>query len=90
MSAIEFDVTAQRPSLEQYYRGPGAGVGLADIWPGATVSYASSQTYWATRGMDGFITGTTRVVSPVCGFRSWPKQLDAEAGHLFDEYATHD
>jgi hypothetical protein len=89
---IEFDVTAQTPSLEHYHRGwtPGPGVGLAGIWLGAIVSDASGQTYWGLRGLDDFVAGMTHVVSPVCGFRSLPKRLDAEASHLFDEYASID
>jgi hypothetical protein len=89
---IEFDVTAQTPSLEHYHRSwtPSAGVGLAGIWLGAIVSDASGKTYWGLRGLDDFVTGMTHVVSPVCGFRSLPKRLDTEAGHLFDEYKSID
>lgn len=32
----------------------------------------------------------THVVSPVCGFRSLPKDLGAEAPHLYPEYSTLD
>ncbi len=89
---IEFDVTAQTPSLEHYRRGwtPSDDVGLAGIWLGAIVSDASGQTYWGLRGLEDFITGMTHVVSPVCGFRSLSKQLDTQAGHLFEEYASID
>ena len=92
LDQIEFEVTKESPSLDHYRRGwtPSPGVGSAGIWLGAIVSDASGQTYWGLRGLDDFVVGMTHVVSPICGFRSLPKQLDADAGHLFDEYASID
>ncbi|WP_255642303.1 hypothetical protein [Mycobacterium sp. WUMAC-067] len=69
---------------------PAEGVGLAGIWLGAIVSDEAGTDYWAVRGMDDFVVGMTHVVSPICGFRKLQKGLNAEAPHLFDEYATLD
>ncbi|UXA19809.1 hypothetical protein [Mycobacterium sp. SMC-4] len=89
---LEFDVTGYRPTLQHYRRDwtPGPGLALAGIWIGAVVSDSAGNTYWGVRGCDDFIAGMTHVVSPICGFRKLPKQLDAEASHLFTEYSTLD
>lgn len=89
---VEFEVLQQQPELEHYRRDwvPGPGLGLAGIWIGGVVSDASGKTYWGTRGCDDFLTGMTHVVSPICGFRALPENLDSEAAHLYSEYSTLD
>jgi hypothetical protein len=68
----------------------GPSRGFAGIWFGAVFTDASGQEYWGVRGADDFVVGMTHVVSPICGFRALHKRLDADAPHLFDEYASID
>ncbi|OBH73926.1 hypothetical protein A5684_15330 [Mycobacterium intracellulare] len=92
LEPIDFQVLRQAPTLAHYRREwvPSPGMALAGIWFGAVVGDASGQNYWGVRGCDDFLTGMTHVVSPVCGFRSLPKDLGAEAPHLYPEYSTLD
>ncbi|UGT99493.1 hypothetical protein LTQ55_12070 [Mycobacterium intracellulare] len=92
LDRVEFDVSHEPASLDHYRRDwvPGPGVSLAGIWYGAVVSDGSARDYWGVRGADDFVVGMTHVVSPICGFRSLQKTLDAEASHLFSEYASID
>ena len=92
LKPVDFEVIRQTPSLAHYRRGwvPSPGMGLAGVWLGAVVGDASGQNYWGVRGCDDFVTGMTHVVSPVCGFRSLPKDLGIDAPHLYPEYSTLD
>lgn len=89
---VEFEVISQKPTLDHYRRdwAPEEGLGLAGIWVGAVVSDSDGHDYWGVRGCDDFIPGTTHVVSPICGFKSLQKPLDAEPLHLYSEYSTLD
>lgn len=89
---IQFDVSRQTPQLEHYRRGwtPQPDLTLSGIWIGAVVSDSSGNDFWGVRGCEDFLTGMTHVVSPICGFRSLQKPIDADSPHLFAEYATID
>ncbi|OBF11109.1 hypothetical protein [Mycobacterium sp. 852002-10029_SCH5224772] len=92
LKSVDFQVLRDMPTRAHYRRGwvPSPGMGLSGIWFGAVVADASGQNYWGVRGCDDFLTGMTHVVSPVCGFRSLPKDLGADAPHLYLEYSTID